>query len=113
MKRSLLPFILCTVIAAQAALADDLLPAPPSPSQPPAQLPGQSPPPKRRLRSRPRSKPWRPRAPRAKQTYKSYAPTCGRAADESSPVSSSIRISVGRLQTGRHQSDQGIELVTS
>ena len=44
MKRSLLPFILCTVIAAQAALADDLLPAPPSPSQPAAQLPGQSPP---------------------------------------------------------------------
>jgi len=44
MKRSLLPFILCTVIAAQAALADDLLPAPSSPSQPPAQLPGQSPP---------------------------------------------------------------------
>jgi hypothetical protein len=44
MKRSLLPVILCTVIAAQAALADDLLPAPPSPSQPPAQLPGQSPP---------------------------------------------------------------------
>jgi len=45
MTRSLLPFILCTVIATQAALADDLLPAPPSPSQPPAQLPGQSPPP--------------------------------------------------------------------
>jgi hypothetical protein len=44
MNRSLLPFILCTVIAAQAALADDLLPAPPSPSQPAAQLPGQSPP---------------------------------------------------------------------
>jgi hypothetical protein len=44
MTRSLLPFILGTVIAAQAALADDLLPAPPSPSQPPAQLPGQSPP---------------------------------------------------------------------
>ena len=44
MKRSLLPVILCTVIAAQAALADDLLPAPPSPSQPAAQLPGQSPP---------------------------------------------------------------------
>src|SRR5258708_35035820 len=43
MTRSLLPFILCTAIAAQAALADDLLPAPPSPSQPPAQLPGQSP----------------------------------------------------------------------
>jgi len=38
MTRSLLPFILCTVIAAQAALADDLLPAPP------AQLPAQSPP---------------------------------------------------------------------
>jgi Cysteine rich repeat len=44
MNRSLLPFILCTIIAAQAALADDLLPAPPSPSQPAAQLPGQSPP---------------------------------------------------------------------
>ncbi len=44
MTRSLLPFILGTVIAAQAALADDLLPAPPSPSQPPAQLPVQSPP---------------------------------------------------------------------
>ena len=44
MKRSLLPVIFCTVIAAQAALADDLLPAPPSPSQPAAQLPGQSPP---------------------------------------------------------------------
>jgi hypothetical protein len=43
MKRSLLPFMLCSVIAAQAALADDLLPAPPSPSQPAAQLPAQSP----------------------------------------------------------------------
>ena len=37
--RSLLPFILGTVIAAQAALADDLLPAPPSPSQPPPAQP--------------------------------------------------------------------------
>jgi hypothetical protein len=44
MTRSLLPLILCTVIAAQAALADDLLPAPPSPSQPPAQMPTQPPP---------------------------------------------------------------------
>jgi hypothetical protein len=44
MARSLLPFMLCTVIAAQAALADDLLPAPPSPSQPPAQMPTQPPP---------------------------------------------------------------------
>ena len=41
MTRSLWPFIFCTVIAAQAALADDLLPAPPSPSQPPAQMPTQ------------------------------------------------------------------------
>ena len=39
MTRSLLPFIFCTVIAAQAALADDLLPSPPS-----AQSPGQPPP---------------------------------------------------------------------
>jgi hypothetical protein len=44
MTSSLLPFILGTVIAAQAALADDLLPAPPSPSQPPAQMPTQPPP---------------------------------------------------------------------
>lgn len=49
MTRSLLPFILCTVIAAQAALADDLLPSPPSSSPPsstqsPAQSPAQSPP---------------------------------------------------------------------
>ena len=44
MTRSLLPLILCTVVAAQAALADDLLPAPPSPSQPPAQMPTQPPP---------------------------------------------------------------------
>jgi hypothetical protein len=36
---SSLPFILCTVIAAQAALADDLLPAPPSSTQTPAQSP--------------------------------------------------------------------------
>ena len=46
MTRSLLPFILCTVIAAQAALADDLLPTPPSSAQSPAQSspPSQSPP---------------------------------------------------------------------
>jgi hypothetical protein len=44
MTRSLLPFILCTVIAAQAALADDLLPTPPSSTQSPAQSPAQSPP---------------------------------------------------------------------
>ena len=43
MTRSLLPLILWTVITAQAALADDLLPAPPSPSQPPAQMPTQPP----------------------------------------------------------------------
>jgi hypothetical protein len=45
MTRSLLPFILGTVIASQAALADDLLPSPPS-SAPPssAQSPTQSPP---------------------------------------------------------------------
>lgn len=36
---SSLPFILCTVIAAQAALADDLLPTPPSSTQSPAQSP--------------------------------------------------------------------------
>jgi hypothetical protein len=46
MTRSLLAFILCTVIAAQAALADDLLPVPPSSPQspvqsPPAQAPSQ------------------------------------------------------------------------
>ena len=40
---SSLPFILCTVIAAQAALADDLLPTPPSSTQTPAQSPAQSP----------------------------------------------------------------------
>ena len=43
MTRSLLPFILCTLIAAQAALADDLLPTPPSSAQSPAQTPAQSP----------------------------------------------------------------------
>jgi hypothetical protein len=36
MTRLLLPFVLCTVIAAQAALADDLLPSPPSSAQSPA-----------------------------------------------------------------------------
>jgi hypothetical protein len=46
MTRLLLPFVLCTVIAAQAALADDLLPSPPSSAQsptqsPPAQAPSQ------------------------------------------------------------------------
>jgi len=41
MTRSLLPLILCAVIGAQAALADDLLPKPPSSAQsPPAQTPG-------------------------------------------------------------------------
>lgn len=40
---SSLSFILCTVIAAQAALADDLLPTPPSSTQTPAQSPAQSP----------------------------------------------------------------------
>jgi hypothetical protein len=43
MTRSLLPFIFCTVIAAQAALADDLLPSPPSSTPPAAQTPAQSP----------------------------------------------------------------------
>ena len=47
MTRPLLPFILCAVIAAQAAFADDLLPSPPqsaqSPAQSPAQVPAQSP----------------------------------------------------------------------
>jgi hypothetical protein len=49
MTKSLLPLIFCTLIAAQAALADDLLPSPPSstppsaqsPAQPPAQAPSQ------------------------------------------------------------------------
>lgn len=36
MTRSFLPFILCTIIAAQAALADDLLPSPPSSTPPPS-----------------------------------------------------------------------------
>jgi hypothetical protein len=44
MTRSLLPFIFCTVIAAQAALADDLLPSPPSSTPPSAQTPAQPPP---------------------------------------------------------------------
>ena len=39
MTRLLLPIVLCTVVAAQAALADDLLPSPPSSSQSPAQSP--------------------------------------------------------------------------
>ena len=39
MTRSLLPFLLCAAIAAPAALADDLLPTPPSSSQSPAQSP--------------------------------------------------------------------------
>ena len=43
MTRSLFPFIICTVIAAQAALADDLLPSPPSSTPPAAQTPAQSP----------------------------------------------------------------------
>jgi hypothetical protein len=43
MTRSLLPFTLCLVIAAQAALADDLLPTPPSSAQSPAQSPTQPP----------------------------------------------------------------------
>ena len=42
MTRLLLPFALCTVIAAQAVLADDLLPSPPSSAQSPAQSPPQS-----------------------------------------------------------------------
>jgi hypothetical protein len=49
MTKSLLPFILCAVIAAPAALADDLLPSPPGPSSstppsaqsPPSQGPSQ------------------------------------------------------------------------
>ena len=44
MPRSLLPLIFCTVIAAQAALADDLLPSPPS-STPPSSSPPSSTPP--------------------------------------------------------------------
>ena len=36
MTRLLLPIVLCSVIAAQAALADDLLPSPPSSAQSPA-----------------------------------------------------------------------------
>jgi hypothetical protein len=39
MIKSLLPLIFCTVIAAQAALADDLLPSPPSSTPPSAQSP--------------------------------------------------------------------------
>jgi hypothetical protein len=44
MTRSLLPLILCSIIAAQGALADDLLPSPPgtppsSPSAPPSSTP--------------------------------------------------------------------------
>ena len=42
MTRLLLPIVLCTVIAAQAALADDLLPSPPSSAQSPAQSPAPS-----------------------------------------------------------------------
>jgi cysteine rich repeat protein len=48
MTRSLLPLILCAVMAAQAALADDLLPSPPgtppssTPSAPPASAPPSS-----------------------------------------------------------------------
>src|SRR5450631_77657 len=41
MTRSLLPFVICTVIAAQAALADDLLPSPPG-SPPPSASPPSS-----------------------------------------------------------------------
>jgi hypothetical protein len=43
MTKSLLPFIICTLIAAQAALADDLLPSPPSSTPPSAQPPAQPP----------------------------------------------------------------------
>lgn len=44
MTRSLLPFIFCSVMAAQAAFADDLLPTPPSSTSPPAaQAPAPSP----------------------------------------------------------------------
>jgi len=42
MTRSLLPLFFCTVIAAQAVLADDLLPSPPSSTPPSAQTPAQS-----------------------------------------------------------------------
>jgi Cysteine rich repeat len=44
MTRLLLPFVFCTVMAAQAAFADDLLPSPPSSAQSPAQSPAQLPP---------------------------------------------------------------------
>ena len=43
MSRLLLPFVLCTAIAAPVALADDLLPAPASSAQSPTQAPAQSP----------------------------------------------------------------------
>jgi len=43
MTRSLLPFLLGTVIAAQATLADDLLPSPPSSQSPAQSPPAQSP----------------------------------------------------------------------
>lgn len=43
MTRSLLPFLLCTFMAAQAALADDLLPSPPG--TPPASAPPSTTPP--------------------------------------------------------------------
>lgn len=39
MTKSLLPFILCTVIVAQGALADDLLPSPPNSTPPSSQSP--------------------------------------------------------------------------
>jgi hypothetical protein len=46
MRRSLLPLILCGVIGSQAALADDLLPKPPSsPQSPPTQSPAPAQPP--------------------------------------------------------------------
>jgi Cysteine rich repeat len=41
MTKSLLPLIFCTLIAAQAALADDVLPSPPSSTPPAAQAPSQ------------------------------------------------------------------------
>jgi hypothetical protein len=47
MSRFLLPFVVCTALASSVALADDLLPAPPSstqtPAQPDAQPPAQTP----------------------------------------------------------------------
>jgi hypothetical protein len=44
MTRSLLSMVVCALIAASSALADDLVPAPPSSAPPSEQSPAQSPP---------------------------------------------------------------------